>query len=62
MTVTKSENQKIQEYLEDLSKTEYKGRFLVKESFDKLSDAIENKLPIPDNLQKYLKDLPKIKE
>jgi hypothetical protein len=62
MKITKSENQKIQEYLEDLSNSEYKGRFLVKESYDKLADAIENKLPIPDNLQKYLKDLPKIKE
>jgi hypothetical protein len=62
MTVTKSENQKIQEYLEDLSKTEYTGRFLVKESLDKLSDAILFNVPIPNNLQKYLKDLPKIKE
>ena len=62
MTITKSENQKIQEYLEDLSKTEYKGRFLVKESFDKLADAILFNVPIPNNLQKYLKDLPKIKE
>ena len=62
MTVTKSENQKIQEYLEDLSKTEYNGRFLVKESFDKLQEAILYNVPIPENIQKYLKDLPKIKE
>ena len=62
MTITKSENQKIQEYLEDLSKTEYKGRFLVKESLDKLADAILFNVPIPNNLEKYLKDLPKIKE
>jgi hypothetical protein len=54
MKETKSEREKIIEKLDELSKEDYPGRYLVKESYDLISEAIEKGVPIPENLNKYI--------
>ena len=54
MKETKSEREKITEKLDELSREEYPGRPLVKESYELLSSAIEKEVPIPQNLNHYL--------
>jgi hypothetical protein len=54
MKETKSEREKIIEKLDELSREDYPGRYLVKESYDLLAIAIEKEVPIPENLNKYI--------
>lgn len=54
MKETKSEREKITEKLDELSNDEFPGRYLVKESYDLISEAIEKGVPIPENLNKYI--------
>ena len=56
MKERKSEREKLIDELEDLSNTDFKGRYLVSESQELIKEALEKGIPLPHNLRKYVQN------
>ena len=54
MKERKSEREKLIDELEDLSNTDFKGRYLVRESQELIKEALEKGITLPHNLRKYV--------